>query len=53
MPRENYYAGMTLDEALARMAEFHFDPDTRHISAYEHELLLRAIEALQHQHDAA
>jgi hypothetical protein len=49
MPRSDWYAGLPLAVALERLAEHHYDPDTRHISRDEYDLLLRAVAALMNR----
>lgn len=39
MPRSDHYAGLTLPDALELLAKHHYQPDTRHISKGEYELL--------------
>ncbi len=46
MPNSTYYSGMTLADAVRKLAEHHYDRESRHISAAEHALLVRAAEAL-------
>jgi predicted GIY-YIG superfamily endonuclease len=47
MPKQTFYAGLSVPEALRRMAEHHYHVDTRHISEYEYELLVQVAEALK------
>lgn len=47
MPNRQYYAELSLAEAVRAMAEHHYNPRTRHISRDEYELLLRAVSALE------
>jgi hypothetical protein len=47
MPSNAYYDGLSLADAIARFADYHSDPDTRHISQYEYELLQKAATALR------
>jgi len=47
MPDAEYYRDLSLADAVRRFAEHHFEPDNRHISRTEYELLLRAATALQ------
>lgn len=35
MPREQFYAGLTLQARLQKFVDYHYDPKQRHISAYE------------------
>jgi hypothetical protein len=42
MPGGDYYTGISLAEALERFAEYHYAPDTRHISRDEYDMLKRA-----------
>jgi hypothetical protein len=46
MPDRDYYEGRPLVDRLQAFAEHHFELRTRHISRYEHEMLIRATEAL-------
>jgi len=47
MPRREYYAGLSLADAIERFVDFHSDPDTRHISVYEVELLMTTVDLLR------
>ena len=51
MPGQSAYAGLDLAEAVAALADHHYEHRTRHISAAEHEILLRAAEALRWESD--
>lgn len=42
MPGEAYYAGLTLPEQVQKFLDHHYDPKTRHISAYEAHMLDQA-----------
>lgn len=42
MPGEAYYNGLTLPEQLQKFLDHHYDPKTRHISAYEAQMLDQA-----------
>ena len=46
MPQRREYEGLTLADAVRRLAEHHGDPRTRHISEDEVALLLRAAEVI-------
>jgi hypothetical protein len=46
MPAAEYYAGLSLAEALEKMGAYHHDPDVRHISTFESDLLQKASIAL-------
>jgi len=47
MPKSSYYAGLPLADAIERLAEHHYETDTRHISKDEYDLLQEAISALR------
>ena len=47
MPQENFYRGLTLDEALEKMATHHHKQRTRHISQFESSLLHAAVDMLR------
>ena len=47
MPKESHYEGMTVPQALREMAEHHYQPETRHISEYEYEMLIQVAEAVE------
>lgn len=49
MPDKDFYAGLSLDEKIAKLADHHHDPDTRHISSYESRILAMAAERLSEQ----
>ena len=51
MPDRDYYEGRPLVDRLRAFAEHHFEVRTRHISRYEHEMLMRAAEALDQSGD--
>lgn len=42
MPGEAFYSGLTLSEQVQKFLDHHYDPKTRHISAYEAQMLDRA-----------
>jgi hypothetical protein len=42
MPGEGFYSGLTLGEQVRKFLDHHYDPRTRHISAYEAQMLDRA-----------
>lgn len=42
MPDSDYYAGLSLADALKKLAHHHYEVDNRHISRAEYDLLLRA-----------
>lgn len=42
MPGEVFYSGLTLGEQVRKFLDHHYDPRTRHISAYEAQMLDRA-----------
>ena len=46
MPQRRGYEGLTLADAVRRLAEHHGEPRTRHISEDEIALLLRAAEVI-------
>jgi|GEM_PF-2751348 len=46
MPNRAFYDGLSLAGAIRRLADHHYEPDNRHISRDEYELLLRAAAAL-------
>lgn len=46
MTDANPYAGLDLATAVRKLAEHHYEPDTRHISRADYDLLLRAAAAL-------
>lgn len=46
-PGPEFYKGLSLADAFARLAEHHADQDTRHMSSFEYQLLLLASEALK------
>lgn len=46
MPNRVAYDGLTLADAVRELAERHYEQRTRHISADEHQLLLRAADLL-------
>jgi len=46
MPQRKDYEGLTLADAVRRLAEHHGEPRTRHISEDEIALLLRAAEVI-------
>lgn len=50
MPSRASYADLTLAEAIRQLAERHHEQRTRHISADEYQLLLRAAEVLDRDH---
>lgn len=39
MPGEGFYSGLTLGEQVRKFLDHHYDPRTRHISAYEAKML--------------
>jgi hypothetical protein len=47
MPRRAEYEGLTLAEAVRKIAEHHFASRTRHLSQDEHELLIRAADVIE------
>ena len=49
MPRRDYYGGLTLGEAIRRLADHHGEPRTRHLSEDEVELLERAAAVIDEQ----
>jgi hypothetical protein len=46
MPREQYYADLSLSEILIKFAEYHSKPSTRHITAFEKQTLYDAAKKL-------
>lgn len=50
MPNRAIYANLTLAEAIRELADRHHEPRTRHISADEYQLLVRAAEVLDRDH---
>lgn len=42
MPGEGFYSGLTLGEQVRKFLDHHYDPKTRHISAYEAQMLDQA-----------
>lgn len=49
MPNEQYYEGFTLPDAVELLAEHHFEPANRHLSNYEHDLLLDIVDRYREQ----
>jgi hypothetical protein len=47
MPGRDFYRGLSLAETLRRLAEHHYDPENRHISKHEYEVLLRAANKIE------
>jgi len=47
MPGADLYTGLSLADAVERLAEYHHAQETRHISQYEFELLMRAVDELR------
>ena len=47
MPGEAFYQGLTLVEQVQKFIDHHYDPKTRHISAYEAPMLDRAQERIE------
>ena len=47
MPDHDYYYGRSLADMLRAFAEHHFELRTRHISRYEHDMLMRSAEAIR------
>jgi hypothetical protein len=47
MPGEEAYAGSTIGDALRAIADHHYAIANRHISAAEHDVLLRAADLLE------
>lgn len=47
VPSADFYKGLELPEAIRVLARHHFEPENRHISAYEYELLRRAADLLE------
>lgn len=47
MPRRAEYEGLTLAEAIRKVADHHFASRTRHLSQDEYELLVRAADVLE------
>ena len=47
MPKESYYDGLVLSEAIEALAEHHYEQRTRHLSTIEYEMLRRAAEQLR------
>lgn len=45
MPGEDFYSGLSLTDQLLKFAEHHYDPDTRHISTAEAQMLRKAAAA--------
>lgn len=52
MPQGDFYSGLSLKDQLRSFAEHHFDEETRHISAYEYEMLCRVIAAMPDDEDS-
>ncbi len=50
MPGRDDYEGMSLGQAVRWLAERHHEHATRHISADEYQLLLRAADVLERDH---
>jgi hypothetical protein len=46
MPRGDHYAGLSLPDAVRALADHHHDPQHRHISRDEYDLLMRAAAAV-------
>ena len=47
LPDEDFYQGLSLAEVVEAIAEHHHAHETRHISEYEHAILLEAAEQLR------
>jgi hypothetical protein len=47
MPKDDFYDGMDDATALEAFANHHYDPGTRHVSEFEHDLLMRCVEQLR------
>lgn len=47
MPREDFYDGLTLAEKVAAIAEYHHQPEQRHISEDEYAILMDAAKRLE------
>lgn len=50
VPNRASYVDLTLAEAVRQLAERHYEQRTRHISADEYQMLLRAAEVLDRGH---
>lgn len=50
MPDRTKYEDLSLGQALRELAELHYQARTRHISADEREMLLRAADQLDRDH---
>lgn len=47
MPGADLYADLNLADAVEKLAEYHYATETRHISRYEYDLLMHAVEVLR------
>ncbi len=53
MPGKDFYAELTLADAVRKLAEHHYEYENRHISRDEYDLLLVAADRIDgHQEDS-
>jgi hypothetical protein len=46
VPNRDFYEGLPLTETVKKLAEHHYEPENRHISKYEYEILVQAADLL-------